>query len=125
MEFLQWSLRVPKKDEQALWRIYRRTGVMPKPLQDKPELFPYNFDIWDAFCFLSEGRTHGMNAMNPIQLTEMVAYMDFKGISGHDNRAEFVEYIRAADRAFVSYQNDRAEDARRRAEEKAKASRSR
>lgn len=66
-----------------------------------------------------------MSLPNPISLAEMMSYMELKHITGDDDRMEFVQIIRSLDRVFINIQNDRASEARRRAELKAKQQRSR
>jgi len=59
----RWAAELP-----SLREVQRRSGRVPGPLRERPELSPVNELYWIAYCDLSKNR--------PIALTEILAYAE-------------------------------------------------
>ena len=68
-----WSTKVQKLEE-----IESSTGITPKALSDKPQLFGWLIELADIYRILSSRRSIGFSE-NPIPLSEIVAYVALFG----------------------------------------------
>lgn len=66
--------------------------------------------MWDAFWLLSNGRTRAFNGSNPIALSEILAFLDFKGIRDSDTQEEYIELIRRMDIVWLRHETDRIQE---------------
>ena len=68
---MQWGRFEDKLKEQA-----KNTGELPLALQNKP--FPTLFEqqYYDAFLTLSNGRQMGFDGPLPLQISEILAYLE-------------------------------------------------
>ncbi len=64
---------------------------------------PRSTFIWEAFHFLSAGRSVGFAGYEPISTAEMLAYCDMHRVP-QVTRQRMLICIRAMDRAFLEYQ---------------------
>lgn len=62
-----------------LVEIESNTGVTPKALEERPVLDPTSLEVLRAYKILDATRTYGLS-MNPVQLSEMRAYIDLFGL---------------------------------------------
>ena len=69
----EWGPKVRK-----LIEIEQATGKTPQALLDAPVCYGFERELAIAFNFLTDRRTVGM-AVNPIPLSEVVAYLDLVG----------------------------------------------
>lgn len=88
--------------EDFLQRRYEE-GKETKALERKPDLRPSLVGFYTAFNMLNLSRD-GMGGGIPI--TEIIAYLDVYNIWNRDERIEFVEIIKAMDRAFLEHQKE-------------------
>lgn len=70
---MTWGPKAPKLREIEL-----ETGLTPQALIDEPKLYGYSTEVANAYNFLASRRTVGM-APNPIQLSEILAYIQVYG----------------------------------------------
>lgn len=78
---------------------------MPPALETEPELWAENFDYLQAFYDLSRSRQIGMGGPMAIAINEIEAYCQMFKV---DDVREFFQRIRAADSAYLDWQNSRA-----------------
>jgi hypothetical protein len=71
-------------------------------LDERPELWPWNFGRWRAFTHLSKSRRAGFASMLPVPMSEIAAYRrevypDFDV----EDRLEFLDLIGRMDHEFL------------------------
>jgi hypothetical protein len=71
-------------------------------LTDRPKLFRDATWVWEGFTTLSGSRQMGYAGPQPLNLSEMLSYLDFRGIRDSDEREEFIHLVQALDRRFVA-----------------------
>lgn len=55
------------------------TGITPQALVDRPKIFGIASEVVDAYNVLAARRTSSGFAMNPLQLSEIMAYLQIVG----------------------------------------------
>jgi hypothetical protein len=90
--------------------VARKTGKLPKQLEQEVELERRLIPYVDAFATLHSGRQSGM-AANPILLSEIESYCRMYRVYDMDR---FIRYIRVMDRSFIEYSAKKAEQDGRR-----------
>lgn len=75
------------------------TGNTPKALQDQPKVYGLVKEVVDAFQILHRHRSAGM-APNPIQLSEVVAYINLYGPPSTDIDL-FLSLITVVDNVYL------------------------
>lgn len=70
-------------------------------LKDMPELEEWLRPVWDMFHSLSSSRQYGFGAPQPIQINEILALLELRGITDLDEREEKVGLIQHMDRIFL------------------------
>lgn len=70
-------------------------------LKGRPEIWPDLFWVWEAFSFLSSSRQMGFNGPQPISLTEILAYAEFRGIHSPDEREELLHHVQKLDSQYL------------------------
>jgi hypothetical protein len=61
--------------------------------------------LWQAFLSLNAARQVGME-VNPITLSDILAYCELTGIDGQDGRAELLAIVQRLDDAYLKYIRD-------------------
>ena len=56
---------------ETLENVFEQTGITPKALQDRPEIFPFIEDFYNAFLVLYK---HKKNQDVPIQIVDITGY---------------------------------------------------
>lgn len=95
---LEWGPQV-----KTLQEIEKTTGITPKALQGRPTLRRDCKDYLAAFFELSPARLYNEAGQQPLQYTEIVAYLTEFGVSGEELRARFVRLIRKLDVAYMDF----------------------
>ena len=73
----------------------------PKVLEERPELFPDLYPVWDAFWYLHSTRSSGMS-IGGILTSEIISYWrDLIGITDQAEVAEKANYIRKMDDEYL------------------------
>lgn len=70
--------------------------------EQRPIIFRDVQWVWEGFTTLSGSRQMGYGAAQPLQLTEILSYLDYRGIRDSDEREEFVHLVQALDRRYVA-----------------------
>ena len=99
---MRWNLAVGDSRERL--EGLRRRGQRVAILDNEPELFPDLLPIWSAFAKLSAGRPIGPAGPCGLPAGEIVAYLEFIGIEGTEDRMDFFHLIRALDNEFIAWQ---------------------
>lgn len=95
----------------------KSTGLKTATLDDEPEPLPHAQLFWRAFTALSDRRTYDQGAPQPLQLTEILAYLKMNGLD--DDReivTDTLHYVVALDRHYIEHARKVADMAHRRAE---------
>jgi hypothetical protein len=80
-------------------------------LDKKPELFEDLWTFWHAFFDLHRTRTVGMS-VDPIQPTNVLAWLDIRGVRWPMLRQQYYELVAAMDAAFLAW-NREQQDAKK------------
>lgn len=79
------------------------------PLASKPKLFADLELDYSAFHILNASRTAGFSGPNPLQLTEILAFMEMFKIRMLSERRLLIKRIRILDRAYMNYFDEEQE----------------
>lgn len=69
--------------------------------------------VWEGFMTLSGSRQMGYMSAQPIPLSEILFYLDHRGITDPDDRDEFTYLVQSLDRRFVAEQIAKSEARRK------------
>ena len=94
---LDWSLRF-SEHESTLNKIKKRSGAL-NALDDKPELDPELFFVWELFSDLSNSRSVGFD-VNPISITDMVSMFDLYDLDNTE-KLEYFHVIHEMDKVWL------------------------
>lgn len=87
--------------------------MKPGPLLSRPRLKRQDAPYLDAYYCLSAARTAGFGGADPIQVSEIVAYLNLVGVSGAEERARYLRTIQQLDHTYLTYARERAEEVNR------------
>ena len=97
---MTWGQHLSALEKQA------EAGVIPLALRTRPLLFEDQFHkfAWEAFQFLNLQRPVSAmtGALGAIPISELAAYLDFRGVYSFEDREEYLFLISAMDRKFLS-----------------------
>lgn len=71
-------------------------------LSSKPEIFTDLIWVWEGFLTLSSARQLGFNGPQPISLSELLAFLQYRGIEDPEDREEFVTLVQSLDQVFMA-----------------------
>lgn len=80
--------------------IEAQCGTTPRALLDKPTLNERNVGHWLAYRDLNNSRTYGMSMANPIQISEIKAWLELTGEDDADTRALTLRHVKTLDAMF-------------------------
>ena len=66
-------------------------------LNSKPEIFADLVWIWEGFMVLTCARQTGYSSLQPIPISEVLAYCQYAGISDPDDREHFMHHVQKLD----------------------------
>lgn len=66
-----------------------------------PSVDPAYQHFWDAYQTLSSQRIRNPKGPQPIQLSEIAAYLDFAGVSDPDDRRDTMDHVIMLDRMYL------------------------
>lgn len=90
-------------------------------LDDEPEPLPHAQIFWQGFTALSDRRLYDQGSPQPLQMTEILAYLQMHRLDDDaDLVTDMLQYVVALDRHYVEHARKVAEQNRRRAEMKRK-----
>lgn len=91
-----------------MWTVYDTTGVLPTPLETRPEPLRDDLqDILDAFHLLSESRPVGFGSASQVTATDVLAVASVWGFEP----TRFLAVIRQLDRLFLEHLHEAAKKA--------------
>lgn len=70
--------------------------------EDRPSVFRDVEWVWEGFAFLSGSRPMGYASPQPLAVADMLAYLDYRGITDPDEREEFLFLVQSLDRRFIA-----------------------
>lgn len=76
-------------------------------LNSEPILSPELLWVWEAFHEVSSGRQRGYGSLQPLTLSDFIAYCDNSDIYGED-REDLIALLRFMDGIFMTYIDARA-----------------
>lgn len=79
-----------------------KTGVTPKGLQDRVELRPEGAEIYGVYEILSKRRKYNEAGLQPLEVSEVTAYLTELGFSGEDSRESALHLILGLDDIFMA-----------------------
>ena len=79
-----WSLKATSKKVSWLQKLKEERGIRVRTLEDKPELFPDNEWIWEAFHTCSTTRDWVDGIPQRVKITEIESYGRIKQINLDD-----------------------------------------
>lgn len=98
---LRWGPHIKAFQERA-----RQTGVTPAPLRAIPKLQPRDRELLEAFRGLDQARRMGHSAPDPLQISEVLAYLQLVGIAQQDLRSKYLRILQMLDRVFMKHWSD-------------------
>ena len=88
---------------------HARAGRVPEPLATRPELRADLSRVWQGWWQLSAERREGMNGPLRIALGEMAAQLDVEAVTDAEARADWCDFWRQMDTAFIEFVRERRE----------------
>lgn len=83
-------------------------GVAVPDFEEQPEL-PYHLEwIWSAYVDLGQARTSSGFGVNPLAVSEIVAWLDLQGLTDTQARQEAYQLIRRLDARYMEWQGEQA-----------------
>lgn len=99
---MKWSLRYGDFIKAFLER-QKATGVTPPPLLSRPRLRPGDIQFVDAFNALSRSRIHAPGIVGRILISEILAFLELKGIASLPARAKYLRFMQMMDDLFIDH----------------------
>lgn len=81
--------------------------------ETRPTIFRDVQWVWEGFMTLSGSRQMGYSSVQAIPLSEILHYLNFRGIQDPDDREEFTFLVQSLDRRFVAEQIAKSEARRK------------
>lgn len=101
-------MRWGNKESQALFKlIYEDTGQHHPAYQTRPSLRDDCIKYYDAFCLLSDCRMWSEVGPQPIQLSEIDAYLRMVGITDVFTKLKYARLIRRMDGVTIRFLNEK------------------
>lgn len=85
----------------------KKDGISTSSIPDPPDLYPDLAETFAAFFELSAGRQFNETGVQPLPLSEILAYMNDRRILDLDDRVEFQRLIRAMDGKYLTLAHDK------------------
>lgn len=98
------------KPFQASLEKAKKRGADIPALDDIAEPYDDLADIWRAFFELCASRTAGQMSMNPIQPTNIVAWLDMSGVIDIEERRRYYELITILDVNYLKHHMNKSKD---------------
>ena len=106
------------KNAEWLAKIRAEKGLDIKdPVVPDVRLFPDLLWVWEGFITLSRCRGNNESGPQPITVSEINAYAEYRNIDGDYERKTFLKYVGELDDKYLAHKYDE----RAKAEKKAKA----
>lgn len=84
-------------------------GKSVPALESQPEVHPDLVETWQAFQDLSNSRTVGF-CVNPIQVSEIEAWLRIYGITEVENRVECYRLIKSLDSIWLTWSKQKQKE---------------
>jgi len=98
---LRWGPHIKAFQERA-----KQTGVTPAPLRAIPKLHSRDQELLKAFRALDQARPMGHSSPTPLQISEVLAYLQLVGIAQADLRSKYLRILQMLDRVFMKHWSD-------------------
>ena len=98
---MEWHLEW--KPFQASLEKAKKRGAHIPALDSFVEPYEDLIDVWRGFFELSASRTQGSMSMNPIQPTNIVAWLDINGVIDIEERRRYYELITILEVNYLKY----------------------
>lgn len=85
------------KEFEALFKLMREDGNPHHAEMTRPALRSEHRRYYDVFRSLSASRTWNQSGPNPIQVSEVKAYMEMQGIEDPDTRMKYLRLTQGMD----------------------------
>lgn len=85
-------------------RYHIEKGMPVKFWDERPTLFGDLEECWDAFWFLNNTRTHGMNGPEAIKVTELKALYELRDY--FEDVDTFIRHIYTLDKEYLRLHNE-------------------
>ena len=95
---LQWGQQL-----KTLLEIEKATGETPRGLRDRKVLRDDCRGYLDAFYALSTQRGYNEAGQQPLQVSEITAYLTHMGISGGEGGMRFFRHLLRLDRTYIDH----------------------
>lgn len=81
----------------------KQAGIPTPALDNRPVLRRDCVEYYDAFHDLSAGRTFGYGVANPIQVSEIEAYLRLLGVESREERLKYLRLVRKLDGVYLQH----------------------
>lgn len=82
-------------------RTLQESGVRVSALDEEPSLYEDLIPAFNVWVRLHNRRSYGFSGPNPLQVTEVLAWLELNGVK--EGRDELVEKVFILDDAFMKY----------------------
>lgn len=94
------------RQEELLRQIERDTGTTPKALIDRPELARPNWPDLAAFDLLDSSRLVNQVGPQPLQVSEVLAYLELAGVEDVEDRVLFLHRMKVMDTILLNHHRE-------------------
>lgn len=101
---LRWGSWVKAVEARA-----KRGRSVPSGYTSRPRLKEVDAPFIDAFYTLSAARASGMGGVNPIPISEVLAYLTLVGIASAEQRSKYLRLIQRLDSTYLTHMAEKAE----------------
>lgn len=123
---LEYWLAHDKQRKHLDWlKTIKNQGKRVPSLENVPEVEEFCKIFWDGFDFLSERRIQTEVGPQPIQISEILAYVEYVGIFDSDTRDSFLRIVQHLDRTYINFKLKKRADAEKQARNKRKTAKPR
>lgn len=100
---MRWSQKPTAKNKAWLEELAKEDpSLRIKTLEVEPELLPHLHWVWEAFGELNYRRGVSMSGPVPITLSDIEAYVRFRGIYSAQERDRLLTYLRVLDQEWMT-----------------------
>ena len=117
---LEWDFRGSGHTE-FLEQLKKEGVISGKELDSRPLLFQDVVYVYEAFFIVSAGRQYNESGPQPLLLTEILAYLNDRGIVEREERDEVLHYFRVLDAKYLDLSHQKIKKNRDRAMKKAES----
>ena len=86
---------------KALLKIKEQTGITPKALESRPKLRQDLLPYLEAFYAVSAARQYSQAGVQPVMVSEVLAYLQCIGETSPTRREKYLRLIQKMDAVFL------------------------